>query len=112
MTKLMVSVTNAAEATLALECGADMIDVKEPRRGPLGPADPKVWREVRTAIGPDATLGVALGELQTDRVTEVVSETGCANYFKIGLSHSSADWQSICKKAFSLAPQGPERVAV
>jgi len=48
---LLVSVRTAAEATEALAGGASIIDVKEPRAGPLGAASPSVIgaiaREVR-----------------------------------------------------------------
>ena len=37
MTRLLVSVRSAEEAEIALAGGADVIDVKEPRRGALGP---------------------------------------------------------------------------
>src|SRR5207244_7336185 len=46
MTGLLVSVRSAAEAETALAGGADVVDVKEPRRGALGPADPSVWKQV------------------------------------------------------------------
>ena len=42
MTRLLVSVRSAAEAEAALLGGADVIDVKEPDRGPLGRADDAV----------------------------------------------------------------------
>ena len=37
----LVSVRSPEEALAALEGGADLIDVKEPSRGPLGAADPR-----------------------------------------------------------------------
>ena len=39
MTRVLVSVRDALEARIALDCGVDLIDVKEPLRGPLGAAD-------------------------------------------------------------------------
>ena len=54
MTKLLVSVRCAEEATAALAGGADIIDVKEPRRGSLGRADDRVIREVMEVVAGDA----------------------------------------------------------
>src|SRR5215470_13464040 len=39
MTQLLVSVRNVAEARSALDGGCDILDLKEPERGPLGMAD-------------------------------------------------------------------------
>lgn len=36
MTQLLISVQNVAEAAIALECGADIIDLKDPGSGALG----------------------------------------------------------------------------
>ena len=63
MTGLLVSVRSAAEARIALEAGADLIDVKEPRRGALGAADPAVWKDVCRAVAGRVPVSVALGEL-------------------------------------------------
>ncbi len=61
--KLLVSVRSAVEAEAALAGGASIIDVKEPSRGSLGRADYSIWRQVRDALPPHASLSVALGEL-------------------------------------------------
>ena len=63
MAGLLVSVRSAAEAASALAGGASVVDIKEPDRGPLGRADPSVWRAVRAVVPPDVPLSVALGEL-------------------------------------------------
>ena len=59
---LLVSVRSVAEADAALEGGADLIDVKEPTRGPLGAADPDVLQAVVAAVGGRAPVSAALGE--------------------------------------------------
>ena len=68
--KLLVSVRSAAEAEAALAGGADLIDVKEPARGPLGPADPSVIGEVLAAVNNRVPVSAALGEWRewTDRL--------------------------------------------
>jgi hypothetical protein len=40
-----------------------MIDVKEPMRGPLGMAEPRVWQAVRYEVPSKVPVSVALGEL-------------------------------------------------
>lgn len=61
--QLLVSVRSVAEACEALAGGADVIDLKEPARGPLGWTDPALWAAVRAALAPDVPLSVALGEV-------------------------------------------------
>src|SRR3712207_1522808 len=50
--RLLVSVRSAAEAGTALEGGADIVDAKEPARGPLGAVDPVTIAEI-LAVLPD-----------------------------------------------------------
>jgi len=96
MTKLLVSVRNVAEAEAALAGGADIIDVKEPRRGALGPADPEVWDEIRTLIGRRAAVSAALGELLHDPVADLARHTSGLRFAKIGLAgcHTERGWMS------------------
>lgn len=91
MTKLLVSVRNAAEAEAALAGGADIIDVKEPRRGALGPADPEVWHKIRNLIGRRAVVSAALGELLHDSVMELARHTAGLRFAKIGLAGCQND---------------------
>lgn len=61
-TGLLVSVRSAEEATAALEAGADLIDVKDPTRGPLGMAHHEAVAAVIAAVGKKAPVSAALGE--------------------------------------------------
>ena len=63
MSKLLVSVRNAAEARIAADGGVDLIDIKEPTRGALGAADTQVWNEVVAELDGAVPVSVALGEL-------------------------------------------------
>ncbi|WP_182868522.1 (5-formylfuran-3-yl)methyl phosphate synthase [Rhodopirellula sp. JC639] len=60
----LVSVRSLAEAELAVRCDVDILDLKEPRRGPLAPVSAQVWRQVadHVAMLPAARLSAALGE--------------------------------------------------
>src|SRR3990172_3975966 len=93
---LLVSVRNADEARIALEGGADVIDVKEPSRGSLGAADAEVVAAVVRAIGGSVPISVAAGELIDHRqsgATSSVSAFGVA-YIKLGLAGCAvvSDW--------------------
>jgi uncharacterized protein (UPF0264 family) len=63
MPKLLVSVRNVQEADLALAAGVDLVDVKEPARGPLGVASPETIHEILRKIDRRARTSVAFGEL-------------------------------------------------
>jgi (5-formylfuran-3-yl)methyl phosphate synthase len=68
--RLLVSVRNLSEARAAVEGGCDLLDVKEPARGPLGMADLDVIAEIATFAASTATAGdtilasAALGEIE------------------------------------------------
>ena len=71
--KLLVSVRSASEAVAALNGGADIIDVKDPDRGPLGRADWSAIAEIVRTVAqhrPGVVVSAALGEL-TDWMKDV-----------------------------------------
>lgn len=59
---LLVSVVNGAEAQAALQGGADIIDLKNPREGALGAPAPRVIQEVCAALKKERPFSIALGE--------------------------------------------------
>lgn len=92
---LLVSVRDAEEALTALEAGADVIDVKEPAHGSLGPADAATIESVVQAVAGRRPVTVALGELgellasgQSSVGNPIVSGV---SLFKIGLAGCGAD---------------------
>lgn len=72
--RLLVSVRDATEAEAALAGGADLIDVKEPSRGPLGRADGATIADVLKAVGRRAAVSAALGELRDCPLVQVLDE--------------------------------------
>ncbi|HXG11428.1 MAG TPA: (5-formylfuran-3-yl)methyl phosphate synthase [Gemmataceae bacterium] len=60
---LLVSVRSVAEAEAALAGGAALIDIKEPRRGSLGPASYKTIRAIIDQVAGRRPVSAALGEL-------------------------------------------------
>lgn len=63
--KLLVSVRNRGELAAVMAGGVDIIDLKEPGRGPLAPADAALWSYAASLWeerGPSSLLSAALGE--------------------------------------------------
>ncbi len=87
--RLLVSVVSASEARRALAGGAEIIDVKDPREGPLGAPSPRVLSEVVGAVGGAAPVSVALGDLPNLPHTAALAARGAAlcgaDYVKVGL---------------------------
>ena len=67
---LLVSVRTAAEVAAALDGGADLIDVKEPAKGPLAPAEAEVVAAVIDAVDGQVPVSAALGEWSPNAITE------------------------------------------
>jgi uncharacterized protein (UPF0264 family) len=114
MTRLLVSVRSAAEAEVALAGGAEVIDVKEPRRGSLGAAEPSVWREVAAVVRQRAQLSVALGELLDDGVCDLAAEASGFPFAKVGLAgcHIERGWLAKWRAVVRRLPQGVAAVPV
>ena len=126
---LLVSVRNAAEAAEALDGGAAIIDVKEPRHGALGAAEPEAIAAVARVVGRRRPWTMACGELGCDATDESVAGSirrrvdrmlalleGSAvppAAVKIGLAGAAGtDWQRRLLAVFESLPAGSERVAV
>jgi len=112
--ELLVSVRSAAEAEIALAGDADLIDVKEPRRGALGAADAGVWHEVRRCVAGRAPLSAALGELLEDEAEDRAAAAFGLRYAKFGLAgcHDTSGWLSRWFSATAALPCGTMPVPV
>jgi (5-formylfuran-3-yl)methyl phosphate synthase len=110
--QLLVSVRSAAEAEAALAGGAGLIDVKEPRRGPLGPADEDVIRAVVRTVQGRLPVSAALGELRESPATPVPDGLAFVKWGLAGLADQ--DWRgAFCQRAQPfLASGGPTPVLV
>ena len=109
--RLLISVRNADEARIAVESGADIVDLKDPDQGSLGMASPATMQSFCTTMTeyPDVPTSAALGELFSDSPAETESCAAIQNlsslsnsrilrmpdFVKIGLSRSrdQADWR-------------------
>ena len=84
---LLVSVRSAEEAVAAVAAGADLIDVKEPAKGPLGMAEAEVVGAVVAAVGNKVPVSAALGEWSPNAITEAHWHLELAlSYVKWGLA--------------------------
>ncbi len=110
---LLISVRNVAEALAALAGGADVIDVKEPDRGSLGPADPATIAAVIRAVRGRAPVTAAMGELIDLDISQTKTLPDGVALFKIGLAgcRETANWQSHWRDAVGALSGGDAQVA-
>lgn len=66
---LLISVRSASEVPAALDGGADLIDVKEPSKGPLAMAEAEVVAAVIDAVDGRVPVSAALGEWTPQALT-------------------------------------------
>jgi uncharacterized protein (UPF0264 family) len=96
--KVLASCTSAYEARVALDAGADIIDIKNPAEGSLGAQPPWVIAEILEACG-DAPVSVALGDLAHQPGTAALAAYGAAcfdaRYFKAGLRGAGGRTEAI-----------------
>jgi uncharacterized protein (UPF0264 family) len=114
MTRLLVSVRSADEAREAWAAGVDLVDLKEPKRGPLGAVDWQVAAEVASLAAGRTPLSMALGEL-VDRETEAPrSVPRGVSYAKLGMAGAATqpDWPERWRAALESMPAVTTKVAV
>jgi uncharacterized protein (UPF0264 family) len=88
--KLLISPQNSKEATEAIAGGADIIDVKNHREGPLGANFPWIIKEIKQLIPANVELSCTLGEAPNLPGTMALAAYGAASlgadYIKVGLN--------------------------
>ena len=72
--RLLVSVTNAAEASAAVAGGADVIDAKNPLAGALGAVSPDTLRDIHATVAGVRLVTAAIGDAADE--TEVERTAG------------------------------------
>ena len=97
--RLLVSVTDAHEARLAVEGGVDIVDVKNPAEGSLGAPGPRVIQRVREVVPPEHPVSAAVGDLPNLPGTAALAALGAARsgaaYVKIGLWGTSTTEEAV-----------------
>ena len=97
--RLLVSVTSAEEARLAVAGGVDVVDVKNPAEGSLGAPVPTVIEAVRAVVPPGRPVSVAIGDMPHLPGTAALAAAGAAgcgaDYVKVGLWGSSTEEEAV-----------------
>lgn len=115
MTQLLISVTNIAEAKIALEHGADIIDMKDPSAGALGALPLALIGSIVTFVNRHKLTSATIGDepmqpdLLAQRVTLVAKTT--VDYIKIGFFEAS-DYQPSLDALQHVVQTGGKLIAV
>lgn len=114
MTKLIVSVRSAAEAETACTQGADLIDIKEPRKGSLGAASLETVREIVRQVAGRKPVSAALGDLSATRDVGELAAVSGLQFAKLGLAGTAGlqRWRQDWRDALDRMPAEVKRVAV
>jgi uncharacterized protein (UPF0264 family) len=115
MTMMLASVRSLDEALIAMEGGADLIDLKEPSRGALGALDHAAVRICVQAVGARRPVSATIGDLPSmdaqpmTAAVERMAATG-VDFVKIGFfAHPRA---SECANALSALATRVRLIAV
>jgi uncharacterized protein (UPF0264 family) len=114
--QLLVSVTDAREASEAVRGGADIIDVKDPTTGALGAASPEALRAVRRVTPVELPVSAALGDgpfKPADAAHAAAVAAQCGSLFvKLGVRDTSAGQALEALRAARAALPGGTRLIV
>lgn len=90
---LLISPINTEEALEAIEGGADIVDVKNPKEGSLGASFPWIIKSVREMTPKDMLVSATLGDVPYKPGTVSLAAMGAlvsgADYIKVGLYGTS-----------------------
>jgi (5-formylfuran-3-yl)methyl phosphate synthase len=97
--RLLLSVTDAPEARVAVEAGVDIVDVKNPAEGSLGAPRPGVIERVREVVPPERAVSAAIGDVPNLPGTAALAALGAAHsgaaYVKVGLWGTSTTDEAV-----------------
>lgn len=115
MTRFLASVRNVDEALLALDAGADIIDLKDPGKGALGALPSDVIREIAAKIDGRKPVSATIGDLSMEPDSVVC---GAEHTLALGVDIVKVGFFGVaghheCAQALqTLATQGKRIVAV
>jgi len=109
--QLLVSVATAAEASAALEGGADVIDAKDPLAGALGAVSAEALAEIHATVAGARLLTAALGDAVDETTIELDARRASAlgaGLVKVGFPgiDSAARMATLVRAAVRGARQG------
>lgn len=112
MTGFLASVTSAKEASIALETGADIIDLKNPAQGALGALPLAVVAEIVRFVDGRRPVSATVGDLPMQpallcQAVEAMAGTG-VDIVKVGLFGN--DRHADCVNALSRFAQGGQKI--
>jgi len=114
VTALLASVRTPGEALIALEAGADILDLKEPGKGALGRLPEAAIRAILLAVGGQRRVSATIGDmpLEPGPVAAAVREMAASgvDIVKIGIFHG--DLASTLEALGPLTATGLRLVAV
>ncbi|HYB08633.1 MAG TPA: (5-formylfuran-3-yl)methyl phosphate synthase [Alphaproteobacteria bacterium] len=114
MTALLASVRNRDEALIALEGGADILDLKEPGAGALGRLPERIIGEILKAVDRRCVVSATIGDMPLDPtlVASAVDEMAKSgvDIVKIGIFDGALE--STLLALASIAASGRQLVAV
>jgi uncharacterized protein (UPF0264 family) len=97
--KLMISVVSLAEAKMALQGGAEILDVKNPSEGALGAQSPGVIRGIVDLASNKASVSAAIGDMPNLPGTAALATLGAAtcgvDYIKVGLHGPRSETEAV-----------------
>jgi len=115
VTGLLASVTSAAEARAVHAAGADVIDLKDPRRGALGALPAAVIGTIVAALDGRCVLSATIGDdAECADVRERVQRTAAlgVDFVKVGLGGARREQRSLLAVLGTEAARGTALVAV
>ncbi len=114
MTKMLASVRSRQEAEIALQAGADIIDLKEPSRGALGAVDMRDIAEIVAFVNGRRLTSAASGDLpmEPDVVRAKVDELAATGVDFIKIGFLPSDYLTDCAKGLAGIAANRKLVAV
>lgn len=115
MTSLLISTTNQTEVEMAMTCGADIIDLKDPALGALGALPIQRIKELISFVGGRKEISATIGDVPMEAglikgSVEAFTHLGL-DYIKIGFFESS-NYKSCLSVMQNFAESGIKLIAV
>ncbi len=115
MTQILISVTSIAEAQLALDNGADIIDLKDPSAGALGALPLPLIQEIVSHVNGRKLVSATIGDsiMQPDLILQSVALLAATkvDYIKIGF-FETVDFQPCLDALQTVTQNGIKLIAV
>lgn len=115
MTALLASVRDREEALLAMQAGADILDLKNPDEGALGALPLPTIREIVDVVDEQVTISATIGDLpmQPERVVFAIEHTSAQGVGIVKAGFFGSQGHEACIQAIQpLARKGIRVVAV